>query len=391
MVNFSYVENLERRLERMEQFVNKVRRDKPLVQTPVSERIIQLCPDVNVSQEVEGSLYAAEPSKSTESHSFNTFHPGSLRPEPSSKGILSPSFLSSSLQSPSATEPREPTDPDEDTDDDLTEGLRKLSLESHPYRFHGSSSGMLLLRGAKQTGRDDNSWGQQQEHYRHLVSSGSVVSWGQPLTPSAYCVQGPGSPREMPIFNDFPDDDLLSTLVELYFRRCNDLIPLLHEPLFKQNLKDGLHLRIGGFGATVLLVCANASRFSQDRRVLLDGSDGRHSAGWKWYRQVERMQKLELCPATLYELQTCVVRRRHPHHMQLADYDAFWRRQLMAEFLGGSTAAQASWVLLGNGIRRAIDVGAHRKKVYNAKPTIEDELWKRAFWYVLKCYHLSLL
>ena len=52
MVNFSYVENLERRLERMEQFVNKVRRDKPLVQTPVSERIIQLCPDVNVSQEV---------------------------------------------------------------------------------------------------------------------------------------------------------------------------------------------------------------------------------------------------------------------------------------------------------------------------------------------------
>ena len=33
MVNFSYVENLERRLERMEQFVNKVRRDKLLVQT----------------------------------------------------------------------------------------------------------------------------------------------------------------------------------------------------------------------------------------------------------------------------------------------------------------------------------------------------------------------
>lgn len=25
-------------------------------------------------------------------------------------------------------------------------------------------------------------------------------------------------------------------------------------------------------------------------------------------------------------------------------------------------------------------MGAHRKKVYNEKPTISDELWKRAFW-----------
>lgn len=28
-----------------------------------------------------------------------------------------------------------------------------------------------------------------------------------------------------------------------------------------------------------------------------------------------------------------------------------------------------------------MDVGAHRRKVYRTKPTIEDELWKRAFWY----------
>lgn len=39
--------------------------------------------------------------------------------------------------------------------------------------------------------------------------------------------------------------------------------------------------------------------------------------------------------------------------------------------------------MVSNGIRLALDVGAHRRKVYDAKPTIQSELWKRAFWYVV--------
>ena len=65
--------------------------------------------------------------------------------------------------------------------------------------------------------------------------------------------------------------------------------------------------------------------------------------------------------------------------------------QLTAIFLQGSSAPQASWTLIGVGIRMAQDVGAHRKKVYNAKPTVEEELWKRAFWLVLFCYCWSML
>ncbi len=53
----------------------------------------------------------------------------------------------------------------------------------------------------------------------------------------------------------------------------------------------------------------------------------------------------------------------------------------MSNFLLGSTAPQANWTLIGSGIRMAVDVGAHRKKMYNTKSTIEDELWRRAFWY----------
>ena len=49
-------------------------------------------------------------------------------------------------------------------------------------------------------------------------------------------------------------------------------------------------------------------------------------------------------------------------------------------FLHGSSTPQASWTVIGVGIRLAQDVGAHRKKVYNPTRTVEEELWRRAFW-----------
>ncbi|KAJ3553324.1 hypothetical protein NP233_g12670 [Leucocoprinus birnbaumii] len=50
-------------------------------------------------------------------------------------------------------------------------------------------------------------------------------------------------------------------------------------------------------------------------------------------------------------------------------------------FLQGSSAPQACWAMVGVGIRLAQDVGAHRKRKATDSPlTVEDELWKRAFW-----------
>lgn len=52
----------------------------------------------------------------------------------------------------------------------------------------------------------------------------------------------------------------------------------------------------------------------------------------------------------------------------------------MAIYLQGSTAPQAAWTVIGAGIRAAIDIGAHRRKMYASTPTVEGELWRRAFW-----------
>jgi hypothetical protein len=85
----------------------------------------------------------------------------------------------------------------------------------------------------------------------------------------------------------FPEPDLLNLLVEIYFFRHNNFWPLFHRPTFNKSVVDGLHAVNPEFAKIVLCICAVASQWSDDRRVLDNNqSNARHSAGWKWYDQV---------------------------------------------------------------------------------------------------------
>lgn len=102
---------------------------------------------------------------------------------------------------------------------------------------------------------------------------------------------------------NFPDPDLLQTLVQLYFENINQFIPLLHRPTFEASLFTNLHVRDEAFGGLVLLVCACASRFSKDPRVVLGGTNSWHSSGWQWFSQVYIFRKTLLSVPCLYDLQ----------------------------------------------------------------------------------------
>jgi len=52
----------------------------------------------------------------------------------------------------------------------------------------------------------------------------------------------------------------------------------------------------------------------------------------------------------------------------------------MTLFLRNSIAYPVGWHVAAAGLRKAQDVGAHRKKTYREKASVEGELWKRAFW-----------
>ncbi|KAE9403325.1 hypothetical protein BT96DRAFT_990365 [Gymnopus androsaceus JB14] len=155
----------------------------------------------------------------------------------------------------------------------------------------------------------------------------------------------------------FPDQDLLDHLVDLYFRKRNIMV-LLHRPTFEQGLRDGLHEQDRDFGELVLSVCGLGAWYTDDRRVLADGTDSKHSLGWKYYEQIVLMQDLSRTTA-LYRVQIII-------------------NAIM--FLQPSSKPGLCWPLLGLGVRFVQSIGAHRRNFYGPKPNPTKELWKRAFW-----------
>ena len=61
----------------------------------------------------------------------------------------------------------------------------------------------------------------------------------------------------------------------------------------------------------------------------------------------------------------------------------------MVEFIQGSSVEHTSWAYISDGIRMGLDLGAHRKNAYGVPPTVEKELMKRAFSYVVVYFSLE--
>ncbi|EIW83333.1 hypothetical protein CONPUDRAFT_102063 [Coniophora puteana RWD-64-598 SS2] len=176
---------------------------------------------------------------------------------------------------------------------------------------------------------------------------------------------------------EFPPDDLAESLIALFFTHINLTYPVFHQPTFERQWRaEKLHTRDPWFACLCLATFAVASRWSEDPRVLGDyhsdlPRDERHvdeattkwqRAGWGYFNaavDVHRDSRSLFHPPGLFEVQTMT---------------------LLGMFLHGTAFHPVAWLFVSIGLRKAQDVGAHRKKVYGARPTVEEELWKRAFW-----------
>ncbi|TFK49987.1 hypothetical protein OE88DRAFT_1603001, partial [Heliocybe sulcata] len=267
----------------------------------------------------------------------------------------SPSQIhTSSKSNDSETEPSD----DDDIHHPVVDRLEGLSLYPMRERFFGKSSGFGLLKAAivmkAQSGADDI-----EDSAMQSDSDTRKEFWTtQPWELSSY--------TEPPPNYQFPAPDLLQHLLTVYSEKIHPMSPVLHWPTFERSVHEGLHMRDHRFGAVVLMVCATASRYSDDPRVLLDGQDSAQSSGWMWFKEVQANRRSMLSPTTLYDLQLYC---------------------LLTLFLVGTSAPQAAWIAIGYAIRMAQDVGAHRRKFYGDRRTVKSELWKRAFWCVVLVLH----
>ncbi|KAK0202540.1 fungal-specific transcription factor domain-containing protein [Desarmillaria ectypa] len=156
----------------------------------------------------------------------------------------------------------------------------------------------------------------------------------------------------------FPDNDLITGLVSIYFETTNTILPILHRPTFMKDVANGLHLRDESFGCLLLLILAVASRYSDDPRVLANPGS-KLSAGWRFLVQVPIFQKAVMSPPNLHDIQGAA---------------------LGAVYIIGTSVPQFSWTVIGMGLRNAIEIGLHRRKPGGYKLTADDELKKRSFW-----------
>ncbi|GBE88069.1 predicted protein [Sparassis crispa] len=331
-----YVESLEMRLEKMEKLLKK------------------LCPDADFTQELGGHFDKEAWLTERVMNDKNCKVPYKTTP-PTTVMPASTSTLPDPA-SPATAEDLDPSDDETLITHNIRQSFGRMSLNKAQMRFFGKSSSIMFIQTAmdlkhEYTGVDT--------HARLGPASHPGLLHNRPqywtLHPWSSSIKDEPCP-----YKDFPGQELMNKLIEHYFVNVNEYAPLLHRPSFEEGIKNGLHLTDEGFGSTVLLVCAIGARFSSDPRVFLaDYKDETHSAGWKWFQQVQMIRKSLLAPPRLYDLQIYA---------------------LAAIFLQGTSAPQACWTMIGVGIRLAQDVGAHRRKVYNPTPTVDEELWKRAFW-----------
>ncbi|KAK2463231.1 hypothetical protein APHAL10511_004886 [Amanita phalloides] len=166
----------------------------------------------------------------------------------------------------------------------------------------------------------------------------------------------------------FPPLELARHLISLYFERVNNLYPLLHRPTFERQFNDRLYERDIWFAGACHSMFAIASKYSDDPRVLPqnaktpNGVTDWGKAGWDFFNMaldITRVRRSLFLPATLFEIQAHII---------------------LSLFLRSSSAYAVSWLLVAVGLCKAQDVGAHRKKMYRDKPSVDGELWKRAYW-----------
>ncbi|KAJ7506045.1 fungal-specific transcription factor domain-containing protein [Mycena galericulata] len=242
----------------------------------------------------------------------------------------------------------EPAHSDDVPDVESGNDIEARGVNNYDSRFHGNSSGVHLVQTAAQLKSEyiteSGAGGQSRVIWnsrwmKYWTPLPPQVQWGQPAAPLRYT---------------YPPPDVLSALAGLYFENCSIYIPMLHRPTFERAVAENLHLRDDKFGATVLLVCALGSRFSDDPRVFDPAAP--LTCGWKYFSQLSMSMIQFFDPPTLYDLQYY---------------------GLAIQFLEGCVP-HANWSLAGVGLRIAQEAGVHR--LQSKQPAVESELWKRAFW-----------
>ncbi|KAF5365417.1 hypothetical protein D9758_010832 [Tetrapyrgos nigripes] len=253
--------------------------------------------------------------------------------------------------------------------EDLSKELSQFSFGRERETHFGESSNIMLMKVAMEhnkelhgpSGPDWNSilarvrrpefW--EIDPVSEAIFSSSNAEYNASIKEPSYLISQ--HDLDAPVYN-FPAADDLHRFIDIYFIERETYTPLLHRPSFEKSIREGLHHCDSAFGAVVLAVCAHGAKLLSSSR--------QEEPGDRWFRQIHLRSFVFKQDLELYHLQLYCL--------------------MMTYFYGAGKGAESvdnAWVLAGIAIRRAQEKGVHRRRTSSSQyPTVEGELWKRAFW-----------
>ncbi|KIY49579.1 hypothetical protein FISHEDRAFT_41892 [Fistulina hepatica ATCC 64428] len=326
-----YVQELEARLIHMESVFNNL---SPILQQH----------GINVDDLLNGTS-AAVPSSSLTSS------------KPAAKSVAAPAPTSVTSSGSSSESP-----PNVKVEEDVSDAIGQLALDEYGHlRWIGGSSSMPLIQS-----------------FRNMTTSplhriSPMEEDPQAPGPSVNKVFFPASvffgklhalpsPEEV----DYPDRDLANKLVDAYFARLHYLMPIIDKPSFMRDyaiLMDNLHdvekvRNETAFIGLVFAVFACAASLVQDPRLATERAE-EGGMGMIYYERALILQYISHARTQLGHVQ-CLA--------------------LMSSFLCSVNCLPQAWILIGQAVRIAQDLGLHRSPRRLLLTPIDKETRRKVWW-----------
>ncbi|EJT97573.1 hypothetical protein DACRYDRAFT_119248 [Dacryopinax primogenitus] len=247
------------------------------------------------------------------------------------------------------------TDDAPDSSEEVAQKFGQLQVdENGQWRWIGGASTMSLVESLRMLARQPT----------YPSPPGERGGMDDLLFPNAIGlgkVRRVALPRSSEV--EYPPRDLADALVDAYFAMFHHTLPVLDKMSFMTKYHDhmerGTYRDDAGFQSTIFGVFAVAARFLNDPRLGDVNGDG--GLAMTFYDRAMILHFIGADKTQLAHVQ-CVV--------LLSSALASWN--LLAE----------SWLLLGQGIRTAQDLGLHRAAPKSSLTPLEREMHKRIWWCV---------
>ncbi|KAG8820684.1 hypothetical protein FRC17_010075 [Serendipita sp. 399] len=255
----------------------------------------------------------------------------------------------------------------------LTDHFGQMALDAEGHlRWIGGSSTMTLI----ETFRNETA---DQEEEGLTPSSDQSEEPNVLYFPTGL---GFGKLRALPSAEEveYPERDLADKLVEAYFERFHFLLPVLDKPSFLLRYtrlmdNDGKG-ELPGFVAVVFAVFTCAARFMDDPRIKSGHyKEPRGTAMIFYERRVYSAMMLYIIDHT---------------STQLAHVQCF---ALLSAFLASLNRLPQAWLLVGQAVRTAQDLGLHRSPKPLKLSQVDKETRRKVWWCVYgldRCLALQL-